>query len=348
MNTFNKLGVVILAFLAVITYCDAYTNPIFEGESPDPYIYLHTDGFYYYVRSNSSYGEGSITVYKSKSLTNWRGVENQTVYETRPPYGELWAPEIHFIQGNWYIYFALDTDGNWDNHRMYVIKALDPLNPLGEYTEEVRLIPPTEDYWAIDGTVLQYDNGTEKQLYFIWSGWPELDSKFPQNIYIAPMSNPMELSGNRVVISEPLNPWEISIGWQGVNEGPEILQTNGRTFIVFSASSTSFEDYCLGIMGIDNYADPLLRANWWKNDEGCVFYKNQDESVYTTGHASMTTSPDGKESFLVYHATDRPDAPWTERTARAERFYYNFDYTPAFPRPTKSGTILENPSGQQH
>ena len=33
------------------------------------------------------------------------------------PYCELvWAPEIHRIDGKWYVYYAAD-DGNSDNHR---------------------------------------------------------------------------------------------------------------------------------------------------------------------------------------------------------------------------------------
>lgn len=65
---------------------------------------------------------------------------------------------------------------------MYVSRALDPNNPLGQYTEPKRLVVPGQDFWAIDGTVLQYGNG---QNYFIWSGWPTIDAGFPQNLYIA-------------------------------------------------------------------------------------------------------------------------------------------------------------------
>ena len=62
----------------------------------------------------------------------------------------------------------------------------------------------TTDRWAIDGTVLEADNGA---LYFIWSGWPgSVDGL--QNLYIAPMSNPWTISGPRVLLSTPQLSWE--------------------------------------------------------------------------------------------------------------------------------------------
>lgn len=37
--------------------------------------------------------------------------------------------------------------------------------------------------------------------------------------------------------------------------------------------------------------DPMNPNNWWHNNDGCVFYRNDEENVFCTGHASFTTSP---------------------------------------------------------
>jgi len=145
---------------------------------------------------------------------------------------------------------------------------------------------PTEDFWAIDGTVLEYGNGL---LYFIWSGWPTIDAGFPQNLYIAPMSDPMTISGPRVLIREPKSDWE-TIG-APILEAPQVLQNEGRTFVVFSASGSWTPDYCLGMMGIDEVRDPLVPTNWWNDVDRCVFWRNDPQSVYGTGHTSFTYSP---------------------------------------------------------
>ncbi len=49
----------------------------------------------------------------------------------------IWAPEIHFIQGKWYIYFAAADHGEVRNdqhhHRMFAIENAneDPLQASG-------------------------------------------------------------------------------------------------------------------------------------------------------------------------------------------------------------------------
>lgn len=101
---------------------------------------------------------------------------------------------------------------------------------------------PEEDYWAIDGTVLQYGNG---KLYFIWSGWPEIDSGFPQNLYIAEMCDPLTICSRRVLIKTVDYSWERN-GAELI-EGPQILHNAGRVFVVYSASGS-------WTAGISNFA----------------------------------------------------------------------------------------------
>lgn len=234
-----------------------------------------------------------------------------------------------------------------------------------KYKLKSRLSVPGDDFWAIDGTVLEYGNG---RLYFIWSGWPTIDAGFPQNLYIAPMSDPETISGPRVLINEPVLPWQ----QQGAAllEGPQILHNAGRVFVVYSCSGSWTADYKLGFMGIDNLADPLNRLNWWRYDQP-VFERNDEEGVYGVGHASFTTSKgefymrkrrvdryfivltmvivifsDGTEPWIVYHAMSHPDGGWENRTARVQKFMWNPDNSPWFPRPLGLEAILETPSGE--
>jgi GH43 family beta-xylosidase len=251
----------------------------------------------------------------------------------------LWAPEIFYLRGNWYMYYALD-DGDNANHRMYVSRALDANNPMGAWTQARRMVVPGDDFWAIDGTVMEYQNG---QLYFIWSGWPTINAGFPQNLYIAPMSDPETISGPRVLINFPSYPWQ----QHGADllEGPQILHNAGRTFVIYSCSGSWTPDYQLGFMGIDGGADPLEITNWWRHDRP-VFWRNDAEGVYGVGHASFTTSKDRTEPWIVYHAMADPNAGWEGRTARIQKFGWNPDNSPAFPRPLGFEALLETPSGE--
>lgn len=37
--------------------------------------------------------------------------------------------------------------------------------------------------------------------------------------------------------------------------------------------------------------DPMNPNNWWHKNDSCVFYRNDEQNVFGTGHASFTTSP---------------------------------------------------------
>ncbi|ODN00762.1 Extracellular exo-alpha-(1-_5)-L-arabinofuranosidase [Orchesella cincta] len=312
-----------------------FRNPVADFAWPDPYVHQHSDGFYYMPRSE----ENGVALYKSRTLSNWRNAERALVVRAPAGLMSLWAPEIHFINGNFYLYFALDNGDN-ANHRMYVSRARDAGNPMGGFTEPKRIVVPGDDFWAIDQTVLQYGNG---QLYAIWSGWPTLNAGFPQNLYIARMCDPETICTPRALLAEPIYNWETN--GAALLEGPQILHNAGRVFVIYSASGSWTADYNLGFMGIDNLADPMNPGNWWRHNQP-VFWRNDEQSVFGVGHASFTRSPDGSEPWIIYHAMADPNAGWEGRTARVERFGWNPDNSPAFPRPSRLGTELEAPRGE--
>ena len=69
----------------------------------------------------------------SSNLAQWAQSGTQ-VYNPSGKYGSVWAPELHYINGAFYIYVAMTTpDGNNANHRMYVLKGrstTDPTQPF--------------------------------------------------------------------------------------------------------------------------------------------------------------------------------------------------------------------------
>lgn len=312
-----------------------FTNPIVQvsggGGSADPSI-VFKDGYYYYVKSMR---DNSIVVAKARRLQDIGSAPRVTVYT--PPSGtmyskDLWAPELQYINGKWYIYFAAD-DGDNANHRMYVLEG-NSQDPQGTYTFKGKITDST-DRWAIDGAVLQTDDGA---LYFIWSGW-EGTVNVKQNLYIAPMSNPWTISGPRVMISTPAEAWELH-GQPYINEGPELLKKDGKIFIVYSASGSWTDDYALGMLTNTN-GNVLDPASWTKS--GPVFSKAP--TAYGPGHNTFTVSPDGKEDWLVYHAVKNSGGGWANRSVRAQKFTWNADGTPNFGTPVSYGAAIVEPSG---
>lgn len=334
-------------FIIVLTGCKeeevkTFTNPLLT-EGADPWC-IYKDGYYYYTNST----QHNITLWKTKSIADLATAEKKVVF-TPPPGAEyskeLWAPEIHFLQGKWYIYFAADSGRNID-HRMYVLENASPDPLQGEWTLKAKLTTP-DDKWSIDGTVYDH-NG---QLYLLWSGW-EGDVNGQQNIFIAAMSNPWTVTGKRVRLSAPSFDWETNgdlndpndVPHVNVNEGPQILKNKDKLYLIYSASGCWTDFYSLGMLSTNANANLMDSAAWQKHPKP-VFAQSPENGVYAPGHNSFFTSPNGKENWILYHANDKPGQGCGKfRSPRAQPFTWNEDGSPNFGKPLPAGQALPVPN----
>lgn len=325
---------------------DTFTNPLLPS-GPDPWV-EYKDGFYYYMNTT----ETNLTLWKTPSMADLKSAPKKVVW-TPPasgPYShDIWAPEIHFLQGKWYIYFAADSETN-TSHRNWVAENSSPDPFQGEWTLKGKVADPL-DKWAIDPSVFE-DQG---KLYLIWSGW-EGDENGTQNIYIARLKNPWTVEGQRARLSTPQYPWE-KVGdvdpkvlpgnppHIDVNEGPEILKHGDKIFLVYSASACWTDNYALGMLTAASGSDLLDPASW-KKSAVPVFQQSPQNGVYATGHNSFFKSPDGTQDWILYHANSAPGqgCGW-HRSPRAQPFTWNADSSPDFGIPVAAGTSLARPSG---
>src|SRR5215213_4735857 len=108
----------------------SFTNPLLPSGA-DPWS-IYKDGYYYYTHTLGN----RLEIRKTKSIATLDKAKKKLIF--LPPAGmayskQLWAPEIHFINDHWYMYFAAD-DGKNENHRLYVLEnsSKDPMK--GEWT----------------------------------------------------------------------------------------------------------------------------------------------------------------------------------------------------------------------
>lgn len=322
------------------TRATTFTNPVMEGA--DPWV-VKKDSFYYYAKSQA----GGITVSRSTRLTE----PGTPVVVWRPPAQgwnrtNLWAPELHYLEGKWYIYYTAGEAGPpFIHQRSGVLEAVTD-DPQGAYVDKGMLYTgddisnPASVKWAIDLTPFRM-NG---QLYAVWSGWEEnaTTDRTPQHLYIARMRNPWTISSSRVKISSPVEPWEDGAELD-LNEGPTLLRKNEKAFIIYSARESWLPAYQLGQLTLaDTLLDPMTASNWTK--KGPVF--SGTDQVYGVGHASFTVSPDGTEHWIAYHAKKEP-APGWNRDVRLQKFTWNPDGSPNFGVPVPRGVPLPLPSGER-
>jgi GH43 family beta-xylosidase len=92
----------------------------------------YKDGVYYYMNTTGT----DLTLWRTRNIADLGTAEKKVLWQppAAGPYShDLWAPEIHFLSGKWYIYFAADG-GNNQSHRIWVIEnsSADPFQ--GEWT----------------------------------------------------------------------------------------------------------------------------------------------------------------------------------------------------------------------
>ncbi len=333
-----------LCFLA--TACTSSSMPVAKSASlhnplipaADPFVVYHQGNYYL----SGTHTGNSLEIWHAPRLED-AGKTATTVWTPGPgePAHQVWSPSMFLLnyQGSrhWFLYFTATTDNKNESHRIYVLQSRDT-DPLGPYTFKGQL-GGTDEATAIDPSLLQM-NGKLYLLYVLEKG--------SNAVYIAPMSDPLTVSAAPRLLIDPDQPWERGDGSDQssypVAEGPQALYHNGKTFIVYSGSDTGNFNYCLGMVIYDGKGDPLDKNSWQK--KGPVFQYSGDNGVFGPGRASFTTSPDGKQSWMVYHAKTTADYRYDSRLARAQPFTWHADGTPDFGVPVSLKTTLEPPSGE--
>jgi hypothetical protein len=130
-----------------------------------------------------------------------------------------------------------------------------------------------------------------------------------------------------------------------INEGPQALARGESIHIVYSASFSQTDNYCLGLLTMARVADPLDPASWTKSD-GCLFETNQAASVFGPGHNFLIRSPDGSEWLNVYHANLVSNTGWKGRSVRVQRFGWDSEDRPVFGAPVSYDAVLAVPAGE--
>ena len=271
-----------------------FNNPI-AIQRADPHVWKTAEGIYYFVATVPEYNR--IEIRKSKTINGIKDAEPVIVWQkhkTGPMGNHIWAPELHWIDGQWYIYFAAGSAEEKWKIRKYALYNASADPTKGEWKEAGQIVSKRDEF-SLDATTFVH----KSQRYMIWVD--RASSKVTNTgLYIAKMSSPLKLDDKQVVISQPEYAWEIK--GHKVNEAPAVLIRNGKVFVTFSASATD-ANYCIGLLWADADADLLDTASWHKWPQP-VFFTNEALKRFGPGHNSFIVAEDGKTDIMLYHARD--------------------------------------------
>lgn len=281
-----------------------YDNPFIEQKA-DPWITKGSDGYYYFTASypmygsNDSNGYSKVTLRRSKTIEGLQTAEEVTIWDSKNStsiYRFIWAPEIHEINGKWYVYFTGSTSSNVWGIRPHVLECTgDNIMDASSWTERGR-------FQTVDGDSFSFNDFSLDMTYFENNGthyviWAQKGTA--SDLYMATINpdEPWKLTSKAMLLTTPEYSWE-RIN-ENVNEGPAVIKRNGKVFVYFSAAATGVE-YCMGVLTADENSD-LMDENSWIKTPYPVLTSDDVPGEYGPGHNSFTVDENGNDVF-VYHA----------------------------------------------
>ncbi len=284
-----------------------YNNP-FIIERADPFITKGPDGYYYFTASypmkchDDPIGYDRVILRRSRSLRDLATANEIAIWQvsdTTLTHRFIWAPEIHYIAGKWYVFYAgcCRMDTYWDfDCSVLQCEGDDPYTD--NWVELGKCKKTPEDTFSFTGFSLDMTyfeaNG---RSYVIWAQQSAVERI--STLYMGEVNpnEPWKLLTPPMLLSEPIYDWE-KVRFP-VNEGPAVLKHAGKIYVCFSASGTGPE-YCVGLLEALE-RDDLLSKDSWKKYSSPILSSTDLEGEYGPGHNSFTVDEAGNDLF-IYHA----------------------------------------------
>ena len=327
-----------------------FKNPI--AGYADPSIVYH-GGYYYYTYAATHMNTDGLWMAKAANLCDIGKVEpiliwSQALTGQGKEMTALWAPQLYFMDGRWYIYAAAQTDKDTatgqDRRFPYVWIGTedDPAGPY-EYFGCMEGLDP-DVFMYLSPRVIKH-GGT---WYMFMSGFyrPEDTNPHTQRMRVCSLESPTKMSSKQIVISSPCYYYEYDPAdtamTKGIMEGPyPFYAPNGTLYLLFAAGHTRTDYYATGIMRFNGTEkDSLLDASLWEKFPEPLQYANLDNFVYSPGAMVVTTSPDGSKYYGVYHAKEYHLSAYSMRRMHMQEITFDETGFPAMEDPQPVSTVF--------
>jgi beta-xylosidase len=280
-----------------------YQNPVFEGYFADPFVVTTPDG--YVAVGTGTEREGKVfEVLRSDDLVHWTSLGG-ALQAPDPALGtDLWAPELAFAEGRWWMYYSV---GHGDvGHSLRVAVADDVTGPYRDCG--VDLTP--DERFAIDPHPFEDEDGT----WYLYYARDVLEGeRVGTMLAVDVLTSMTELSGRPRAVLEPSGDWQIfrrgremygrTYDWHTL-EGPFVRHRDGVYTLFYSGGNWEEPTYGVGHAVADSPLGP-----WREPADATPLLRTVPGHVLGPGHNSVVTAPDGTD-LMVYHAWD------ADRTAR--------------------------------
>ena len=285
-----------------------YYNPVIYTGVPDPTVIRGHDGYYYlYATENPT---RNVPIYRSKDLVNWTLKGTVFTEGNRPTFVEsfdnaparVWAPDINYVDGKYYLYYSMSR---WGSEWECGIGVATADSPEGPFTNHGKMFISSEMNTQNSIDPFFIEEGGKKYLF--WGSF--------SGIWGAELSDDgMEVKRETVTkVAGTLI------------EGTYIAKHDGYYYLIGSAGTCCDGErstYHLVMARSENLMGPYVDKDGGAaldNRFSHLLYRS--EAVIGPGHNAGFVEDDANQTWMLYHGF-QADNPDDGRVAYLDRIYW--------------------------
>jgi GH43 family beta-xylosidase len=273
-----------------------YTNPVYDGSFPDPFVLKHRGEYFAYSTGMAPDGR-VFGVLRSQDLVSWTVADGamEPLSEFHPHY---WAPEVTYHNGKFYLYYSVG------NETLMEIRVAISDAPDGIFVDSGRRL--TTEEFAIDPHVVRNPFGN---WYMFYATDFLTHTHIGTGTVVDRMTDPFTLAGDPRPVTRARYDWQVydparkekgGVRWHTV-EGPFVLERKGIYYQMFSGGNWQNESY-----GVSFAASETLERDdeWLQFADGTTtqpILRTIPGRILGPGHNSVVLGPNNRELYCVYH-----------------------------------------------
>ncbi|UOR07607.1 glycoside hydrolase family 43 protein [Hymenobacter aerilatus] len=308
------LAALALANQQALAAARTYTNPVYPGSFPDPFVLRHGKRYYAFgTTGQSRTTDGRIfTLLTSDNMVDWRPQGGVLLPPPEAEGADFWAPEVVEHNGTFYMYYSKGGGAIASSvgHRLYVATSPKPEGPY----QQVAMLDVPESKFTIDAHAFR---DTDGQWYLFYArDFTDTDNGYRPGTGLAvdKLVGMTKLAGQSRTVMRARHDWTVFeknrtmplydnrtfAEWHTL-EGPFVRRHNGKYYCFYSGANFLTDRYGVDYCVADTVMGPYQDTG---SDKGARVLHSIPGKVRGPGHHSHTMSPDGKTEYLVYHAWD--------------------------------------------
>ena len=269
-----------------VVSADAFQNPVFRNDFPDPHVIKVGDTYYAYATNATS---RNVQTASSTDLVNWKLLPDALPAPgpwARLGGGYVWAPEVMEIDGKYLLYYTARDKAS--NRQCVGVAIADKPNGPFKDSSDKAFVCQADEGGTIDAS--PFRDGDKLYLYYKNDG---NCCSITTRLYVQEMA-PDGLS----LVGEPTSLVQNDKLWEGrVVEAPTMWKHEDKYYLFYSGNDYAGPPYAVGYANCESPTGPCQDA-----EENPILASRMTEKplVIGPGHQTLLLDDDG-ETWMVYH-----------------------------------------------